>query len=148
MQFWSTFVANVDAGMQTIRLPRVGNHLRTVVAIFRDASGRATVDLPENIELVYDGNTIDHLSRDVFRHRIAERYDLDAADDAAGGLDAGVLVWDWSHDLDGRPGHEMRDLYLPTTQATELALRGSFNDSGQLTILTNDVAAAGPIFTA
>lgn len=148
MQFWTTFVANVDAGAQTIRLPRVGNHIRTLIAVFRNTSDglRSTLNLPTNIELTYDGNVIDNVSRDLLRHRMAERYDLDGSDDAAGGLDTGVIVWDWSHDLDGRPGHEMRDLYLPTTQATELALRGTFGAAGRLTVVTNDVAAAGAIY--
>ena len=147
MQFWSSYVANVESGAQTIRLPRVGHHIRTIVAILRTSAGaRTTTNFPDPIELTYDGNVLDNVSRDLLRHRIAERYDLDGADDAAGGLDTGVFVWDFSHDLDGKPGHEMRDLYLPTTQATELALRGSFGAAGRLTILTNDVAARGGIF--
>lgn len=147
MQYWSSYVANIEAGAQTIRLPRVGNHIRALVAILRDTSGdRSTANFPDPVELAYDGNILDNVSRSLARNRVAERYELDEVDDAAGGLDSGVFVWGYHHDLDGRPGHEMRDLYLPTTQGTDLSIRGSFGGAGTLTILTNDVAAAGGIY--
>lgn len=147
MQFWSEYQPNVESGQQTIRLPRVGHHIRTIVAVLRTAAGaRSTANFPDPVEFTYDGNVLDNVARDVMRHRIAERYGFDGSADAAGGLDTGVFVWDFSHDLDGKPGHEMRDLYLPTTQATELVVKGTFGGAGTLTLLTNDVAARGGIY--
>ena len=147
LQQWSTYVANIESGAQTIRLPRVGNHVRCLVAIVRNSSGvRTAANFPDPVELTYDGNVLDNISKAAARDRVAGRYGFDGADDAAGGLDSGVFVWTYHHDLDGRPGHEMRDLYLPTTQATDLSVRGSFGGSGTLTIVTNDVAARGGIY--
>lgn len=148
-QFWSRYTANIENGYQTVRLPRVGNYVRNLVAVFRTAAGaRSTVGFPETVELTYDGNVVDNIALELLRHRTAERYGFAGPDDAADGLDTGVLVWDFAHDLDGKPGHEMRDGYLPTTQATDLSIRGTFRESGTLTVVTNDVAAAGGIYSA
>lgn len=141
---WKRYPVNVESGSQTIRLPHVGNHLRTLVAIFRDGSGdRQTDHLPDPLQLHMDGNLLFNVSRGVARHYTAERYGYDAAEEEPGGLDTGVLVLDWMHDLDGRAGFETRQGYLPTSQATNLELTGTFGASGVLTVLTNDVAIAG-----
>ena len=47
------------------------------------------------------------------------------------------------YELDGKPGFETRELWLPTNSATRLEIVGSFADSGTLDVLTNDVLPAG-----
>lgn len=148
-QFLSHQVYNIDSGQQTVRLSRVGNHIRLLAFILRTGAApggaRSTSDWPSEIELLVDGNVIDNLSRTHLRDRMAERYRLDGADNAAQGLDAGVFVWDFAHDLDGEPGHELRDGYLRTTPATDLSIRGQFGGTAdQLVVLTNDVAVTAP----
>jgi hypothetical protein len=66
--------------------------------------------------------------------------------DAAGSLDSGVFVYDFTHEFDQTIGQENRDLWLPTLGSTRLELQGSFTNAGVLTVLTNDVAIAGPVF--
>jgi hypothetical protein len=68
------------------------------------------------------------------------------ANDTAGGLDNGVFLYDFTHEFDGTLGQENRDLWLPTLGSTRLELQGVFANAGQLTVLTNDVAIAGPVF--
>lgn len=146
-QFWTRRILDVESGDQTIQLSRVGNHIRQLIFVYRDDSTprvRTTTELPEDLRLEYDGNPIDVLPRDVLRHRMASRFGLDGSDDAAAGMDTGVLVWDWCHDLDGKPGWETRSGYLPTTQGTDLTLRGTFGGSGgKLEVITNDLIIAG-----
>lgn len=149
LQMWTRYTETIASGSQQVRLPRVGNQLRTIVAVIRDGDGaRVTANWPDPVQLRVDGNTLDNVARSVARHRIAEQYGFDAAADAAGGLDSGVFVWSFANDLDGRPGYEMRDAYLPTTQATRLELDGSWGGAGTLAVLTNDVASAGNIFAS
>lgn len=140
-QYWSSAVYNLNAGEQVIRLTRVGNLIRTIVAVNRVTGGaRSTVNFPDPIRFEYDGSLIEMVSRGVFVDRMVERYGFTAGPNAANGRDTGVFVWEFTHDLDGKPGYELRDLYLPTTQGTRLDLRGSFSGSNTLTVLTNDVA--------
>lgn len=61
-------------------------------------------------------------------------------------LDAGVYVYDFIHDFDGRAGAELRDLWLPTVQSTSLDLQGNWTGAGTLTVITNDVSPAGNVF--
>lgn len=149
VQQWSKSVYNVSSGDQTIRLSRVGNHIRTILAVFRNSSAaRNTTNLPDPITFRYDGNDLDSIGRGVLLDRIAERHVLDGSDDAAAGLDTGVIEFGFHHDLDGVAGAERRALYLPTHQGTDLELRGSFGADGTLTVLTNDVAVNGGLYAA
>lgn len=149
MQMWTRWTYNHASGSNQVRFPRVGNSIRTLVAVLRDSDGARTNDeWPDPVQLRVDGNTLDNVARAVLRHRMAEQYGFDGADDAAGGLDTGVFAWSYAADLDGRPGFEMRDAYLATTQATRLEVEGSFGGAGTLAVLTNDVASAGNIFAS
>lgn len=139
-QYWSSAVYNLNAGEQTIRLTRMGNLVRTIVAILRSGGARTDANFPDPIRFEYDGSLIEQVSRGIFIDRIVQRYGFVAAANVANGRDTGVFVWEFTHDLDGKPGYELRDLYLPTTQATRLDLRGSFTGANTLTVLTNDVA--------
>lgn len=140
-QYWTPSVFNVSSGQQTIQHPRVGNIIRSLVFVMRDSTGeRTTNGFPDSMQFQYDGSLVEDASRNYIRDRMAERYGLTADDDEPGGLDTGVIVWEWSHDLDGRPGYEDRLLYLHTTSATRLEFRGDFSSSGALTVLTNDIA--------
>ena len=134
-QFWSKTQFNITAGEQRIRLTRMGNLVRNLVAVFRnDASPsvRNTSEIPADFRLEWDGRILDNIARDVLRNQTREHFGYDP--------DTGVLVWDFTHDADGHAGNEARHLYLPTTQATRLELVGTFGGDGVLTVLTNDVA--------
>ncbi|MCA1569735.1 MAG: hypothetical protein LC798_05320 [Chloroflexi bacterium] len=144
-QNWTRTQVNVNAGDQRVRLPRVGNLLRTLVFILRTTGAgtpRTTVDFPDPVRVELDRNVLTNEWRDYRRGLMRERYTqaLDA-------FDTGVLVVDFTHDLDYKPGNEMRDQYLPTTQATALEVLGSFGAAATLTVLTNDVGPQGDIYT-
>lgn len=165
-QFWSESVPVVASGQQTIQLPRVGNMIRTLIFTLRAAGVRDGADLPDPIQILWDGRIVLNESLVMRQNYMCERYGLLGPTSLAAGtvgatfgagtsktdgpdlLDDGVLVYDFIHDLDGRAGNELRDLYLPTTQATRLefsGVLGSNNTPDALSILTNDVAPTADI---
>lgn len=145
--FWSKKIVNVSAGQQTIRLDRVGNLVRNLVFVYRDAAGvRNKANFPAPFDLSWDTRLLKSLAPKVWRGSMSQRFDLTGADDSAGGLDTGVYVEDYTHEFDGRAGAELRDGWLPTVQSTRLEVLGSFGAAGTLTILTNDVSPAGEVF--
>lgn len=148
-QFWSTQMYNVNAGDQTIRLTRVGNYIRNLIFMFtRTASTRANgeADFPNPSRIYLDTRPVMELNKSVFNHYLWERTGRTTVGDAAGGKDNGVFPLDFTHEFDGNLGHENRDLWLPTLGSTRLELQGNFANAGVLTVLTNDVAIAGPVF--
>lgn len=150
-QFWSSQVYNVNAGEQTIRLTRVGNYIRNLLFVFRDDAGTPVrsggeTELPDPVRIYLDTRPVLSLNDRHWDHLMYERSGYSAAKDAAGGLDNGVRVLDFTHEFDGTIGHENRDLWLPTLGSTRLEVQGSFGGAGTLTVLTNDVAIAGPVF--
>lgn len=150
-QFWSSQTYNVNAGQQTIRLTRVGNYLRNLILVFR-RGGTSRVngdaDWPDPFTLYLDTRPLDIVERNNFKNQMFERSGFGAAiaQEAAGGLDNGVFVYDFMHEFDGMLGRENRDLWLPTLGSTRLEIQGSFANAGNLAVLTNDVAIAGSVF--
>jgi hypothetical protein len=140
-QFWSKSVFNVNAGDQRIRLTRVGNLIRNLLFIFRNATpARISTAFPDPVRVEWDGKILFNMGSLIWQHYMRERNQLTA--------DTGVFAYQATFDLDYKPGNEMRDQYIPTTQATRLELVGSFGVAGTLTVLTNDVAPAGDVYTA
>lgn len=137
-QFWTKTVANITAGEQRIRLTRVGNLIRNLVLVYRNATPvRNTTNFPDPLRIEWDGKIYTNEGRDIIRQHTRERYGFTP--------ETGVFVFDFTHDMDGKPGNELRNLYLPTTQASRLELVGNFGAAGTLAILTNDVAPAAGI---
>jgi len=136
VQNWSKQVYNIAAtGAQTFTLQRVGAAIRNLILIFRDANGlRQDTIEPDVIEFVVD-NRPHVVTNQAYRRQLAsERFGY-----AAGGYDTGVSVITFDHE-NGHPGLlEMNDLWLTTTQATKLQIKGSFQGTGTMTVLTNDV---------
>jgi hypothetical protein len=160
-QFWSEQVYNVNSGLQTIRLTRVGNYVRNLIMIFRATGGgtRATVasNFPDPLTILLDTRPLDTIELNNFRHQMYELTGFgggyaDAATlkapsvDTPNGLDNSVWVYDFCHEFDGALGRENRDLWLPTLGSSRVELQGTFGAAGVLTILTNDVAIAGSVF--
>lgn len=136
-QNWSEFVAPVLVGQNTIRLPRVGNAIRNLVLIARDAAGvRSDAVMPAQIGIYFDGNQWHSVSTDYFRRRAVELYGMAPAD-----FPAGVLVLPFTDDFDGTPGEEVGDFWLQTSGATRFELQFVGAVAGSLTVLTNDVLA-------
>jgi hypothetical protein len=141
-QLWSKNIPPVTLGANTVQFKRVGNLIRTLVLVHRDGSGvRSDANLPDPLQLFMDGRLIFNEGLAIRRNYMRERYGVPAAS-----IDAGVVVIDFAHDIDGRMGGELRDNWLQTAQSTRLELQGSFAAAGALTILTNDVAPVGNVY--
>lgn len=155
-QFWTTQIVNYNAGQQTLRLTRVGNYIRNLVLIARrGGTSRANGDLDfgDPTTLYLDVRPLDTIERNNWKHQMYERTGFGGsvgatvpANDAPNGLDAGVFVYDFTHEFDGSLGRENRDLWLPTLSSTRLEINASFANAGTLTVLTNDVAVAENVF--
>lgn len=138
-QYWSKSTINVLAGEQRLRLTRMGNLIRNIVFVLRDQDPkRVTGAFPDPFRLELDGIPIVNIGRGVQRQYMAER--------SGNALDAGVIVLDYTHDLLLRMGNEMRDLYIPTSNASRLELVGTFGAEGVLDVLTNDIAPSGDVY--
>lgn len=138
-QFWSKQVFTINNGQNTVRLNRVGNLIRQLHLIFRTTSPARANNYPDPGQWFIDSKLLFNYPAALSPVYMEERQ-------ISATVDTGVQVWDWCHDFDGLLGGEMRDQYLPTTQATRLELQGSFASAGTLVVLTNDVAPAGDIY--
>jgi hypothetical protein len=135
VQNWSKQVYNVSAGSQTVKLQRVGANIRNLILIFRDNTGaRVEAGIPDQLEVAWDNRPSEITLKAIRQFQASERYGY-----AANNFDTGVEVLDFTHE-NGHPGLvEMNDLWLPTSQASKLQLKGTFQAAGTLTVLTNDV---------
>lgn len=137
VQNWSKEDKAIAAGSQTPRLSRVGNAIRTLILVTKNASGvRISTMFPDVLSVNWDGRNLLQLSPTLLRHYMQERYGYTASQ-----LPTGVYVLEFTHDFDGHPGGENRTGYLNTTQASRIELPGVYNAAGTMTVLTNDVLA-------
>jgi len=140
-QFWSKASFPIASGSNTVRLSRVGNFIRNLILVFRDAAGaRDNTNLPDPIQLHLDGRIVRNESINLQRSRNARRYGADSVYSQTDTLNDGVLVYPYTYDFDGHPGGEMRDLWMQTAQSTRLEIVGNFGTTGALDVLTNDIA--------
>lgn len=155
-QFWTEQVFNVTAGLQTLRMSRVGNYIRNLIFIYRGTSNlrsNGDTNWPDPSTILLDTRPIDIVDRLLWSSQMFERggggrslTTTAPANDTAGGQDYGVWVYDFTHEFDGGYGRELNDLWLPTLGSTRLELQGTFGQTGTVTVLTNDVAIAGNVW--
>ena len=149
-QFWTPQVINVNSGFQTLRLTRLGNWIRNLIFVYR-ASTRSSGDTawPDPLTLYLDARPMDALAKSVWKEQMQQRglSGVAGAADGVDGLDNGVYVYDYTHDFDGALGHEPRNLWLGTLGSERLEIQGTFGTAGTLTVLTNDVAIAGNVWS-
>jgi hypothetical protein len=152
-QFWSTQVYNTNQGFNTIRLTRVGNYIRNLIFILRDtpttpARSDGETNFPDPFRLYLDTRPVLELNKKVWQHYLWERNNKAAPVTRQDSRTMECYVLDFTHEFDGNLGQELRDLWLPTLGSTRLEVQGDFlNSAHTLTVLTNDVAIAGPVFT-
>lgn len=145
-QYWSKATYTIANGSNTVRLARVGNLVRTLVVTFRDSTGAREGDTyPDPIQIHLDGRIIHNEAQIIRRSLMAERYGYELAGIDTADLDEGVVVYDFSHDFDGKPGGELGELWLPTVQSSRLEIVGSFGEAGNLEVLTNDIAPSATL---
>lgn len=88
-QYWSQTVATLSAGQQSIRHPRVGNYIRNLIYVYRNAAGaRQPVDAswPDPATLSYDTRPLDILQAQIWRQYMAERYGFFGPKETVNGL--------------------------------------------------------------
>lgn len=88
-QYWSQTRATISAGNQSIRHPRVGNYIRELIYVYRNAAGaRQPVDgnWPDPATLNYDTRPLNILQLQVWRQYMAERFGLVGPRETVGGL--------------------------------------------------------------
>ena len=152
-QYISSQVFPIQAGQNMVRFTRVGNYIRNLWFVYRDATGariaNSTNAWPDITQLYYDTRPIDTIQAAQWRSQIFERYGYGGrglANNAAMGIDDGVFPYDFCHEFDGQVGMELNDGWLETLSSTRFELQGNFVTAGTLTVITNDVSTAGNVF--
>lgn len=153
-QFWSKATKGITVGSFTVQMTRVGNLLRALIfELYSNASPsvRDTADFPDPVQLLWDARLLLNEDRLIRQQYMFERWDYAGATGGLSGaanvqLDTGVFVYDWTHEFSGHGGFELRDLWIPTTQATRLELTGVWGaGASSVNVLTNDVAPVGDV---
>jgi hypothetical protein len=160
-QYWSVQQFPVNAGNLNIRLTRMGNFLRNIIFVFRAASGTragAVGSWPDPATMYWDTRPLDYIPLLIWQNQMKERYGYASAgtavfpgvtigaDASPGGQDASVFAYDFTHEFDGHPGFENRDLWIPTIGSTRWEIGGTWGTPGTLYVLTNDVSVSGNVF--
>lgn len=150
-QFWSEALPTVGAGQQQLKIDRLGNYIRNIIFVHRRNGGtraNGQTDFPDPITFFLDARPMDFLTKNAFLEQMAERGQLRTNSfEAAGGPNNGVFVYDFTSDFDGSIGFELRNRWLGTLGSERLEWRGSFANAGTTTVLVNDVAVAGSVWS-
>lgn len=137
-QFWTKTNKPIVVGSNTFRIDRVGNMLRGLVFVMRDATGvRVSTIAADPLTINLDARQLTRQSQQLWRTREAEQYLL------AGAFPVGVFPYMLAGDVLGHGGDGTPELWIPTMQSTRLELVGdNYAAIGSIDILTNDVAPA------
>jgi hypothetical protein len=137
-QFWSSFTkAGLAAGNQNLLLPRVGNLIRNLIFICRDASGaRVDTVMPDPLQIAWDARLLRNESQNYRTQNMMESIEAPSV------RDTGVFAFGFANSNLGHAGDEDPNLWLPTVQATRLELDGSSAVAGSIQVVTNDIAPA------
>lgn len=137
-QFWTKTNKVIAINANTLRLDRVGNLIRGVIWVVRDATGvRSAAIPPTNFTINLDARQLTRQSQQLWRTRQAEMYLL------AGTWPVGVFPYMLAGDVVGHGGDGTPELWIPTMQSTRFELQGDdYTAVGSVDILTNDVAPA------
>jgi hypothetical protein len=133
-QQWSIYTKAIAAGNNVTQLPRVGNTIRTIICIARDATGaRNSAVFPTPFSLNLDSRVLTN-EIGVLRTGLQTEGLSGTAT-----LDGGVFVFYFNNSIVGHTGDESSDLWLPTVQSTRLELAGNSVTAGNIEFLTNDI---------
>lgn len=164
-QYWSRQDFVLNAGTSNIRLTRMGNYLRNLIFVYRNAAGSRSsttqdLNMPDPATVYYDTRPLDTVSRAMWLDRLEQRYGYGGyaagnnnltlssplAIDSGQGREGSVWPFDFAHEFDGAVGFENRDLWLPTYSSTRFEIGGTWGVAGTLSVLTNDVTIAGNVW--
>jgi hypothetical protein len=135
-QYWTSRTqSGIVVGQNTIPWTRLGNYIRCMAFIARDATNvRVNTVFPDPYNWNWDGNTIRNQSQSAMRQELYEKTDGILT------VPAGVYALTFNHGgPNGRLGNEDPDLWLPTTQSARIDISGTSAVAGTVQVLTNDV---------
>jgi hypothetical protein len=134
-QYWSTTTRATIAGANTLAVRRVGNYIRALVWICRDATGaRNDAVFPDPFRFNWDGNMIHNASQRYLTSMLRERVNGPFT------RPVGVFALPFNHVSTGRMGNEDPSLWLPTMDTSRLELEGNSAVAGNIQELVNEVA--------
>lgn len=137
-QYWSKRTKATLVGDNTVEFTRLGNMLRNIVLVARDATGvRADNVFPDPVFFNWDGFAL----QSKVSQRWMKQYAWEKILTSQAAL-AGVFVLPFSHGglAGGKMGNDTPDLWLGTTQASRLEISGTSAAAGSVAVLTNEVA--------
>lgn len=134
----------ISAGERTLRFSGIDGLVRMLIFVARrNASTRANgeTDWPDPVSLKYEESfLIQSRIRLLYRFLIGINFGYNAANEAAGGRDAGVFpVWEFMQDFERKPGGELTRTYLPMSSASNLEMSGTWGSAVNLDVLVNKV---------
>jgi hypothetical protein len=135
-QYWSQRTQSVLVGNNTVGLTRVGNYIRNLVFVARDASGvRSDAVFPDPMQFNWDGMQIHNASQ-----RYLQQYFFEKLVGAVT-RPTGVFVLPFNTGgQDDRAGNDPPDLWLPTSQSSRLEVAGNSAAAGSIQVYTNEIA--------
>ncbi len=134
-QFWTSQESSALSGYNAYYSTRVGQAIRNLILVTRDAGVRAAL-LPNPLQVSLNNTQIyPALTPEWLIDRNAELW--------GAALPLGVYVLPRDTDLDGAPGQELRNSWIPTTTGDKLAFSGTWTANTTLEVITNDIAPAG-----
>lgn len=144
-QYWTAQQFTINGGQQIVQFTRVGNLIRSFIAVYRAATGLrvtfASGNMPDPIEVDWDARMF---FQETLRYRRGIMVQTFAAQAAATNgatqVDDGVLSYNFDRSILGHTGGGSTAMYLPTVQSTRLQFNNVFPVAGVLEILTNDIA--------
>lgn len=133
-QYWSQSVRPVTVGNNTLPVTRVGNLIRNMAFIFRNAAGeRVDTVAPDPMTIQWDARQL-LLDTQLYRQaQFAESANLVS-------YPAGVYAFPFNDSTDNFIGDDNPSLWLPTVQATRLEITGTAAVAGTVQMLINDIA--------
>lgn len=137
IQLWSQ-IPNVSiASTQRVQLNRMGNQLRTVIAVFRNAGARAEPVTPGNLLLRWDDVILLNSDLQTLRKRMRELIVQLSA------RDTGVYVIPYNQGISRFAGGNGISSYLPTVSATRWEISMAFASGiGTVDFVVNEVTSA------
>ena len=139
----SQFNKSVVAGANTVLLPRVGNLIRYLIIVARNATPvRADNVFPDPVSVNWDarGLLIQEPQTYVINRMLEQLVNSTNQAGTANSRDTGVFVFSWANIDHGYAGDDEPTLWLPTVQSTRLEITGTSVAAGNLQVITGDVA--------
>lgn len=134
-QYHSHYVRDTSAGNNTVLLTEVGDLIRFVAVICRDAEGkRSDAVFADPVELKWDGRVMHNMTRMMQEAHIASSVPQLKT------RDTGVFAFLFNLGSHGTVGDDSPTLWYPTVQSTRLEIAGTTEAAGTWDIITNTVA--------